>query len=148
MRNHFHFPKRLSGTSLHSLSKLYDVPVCFVTPTLIWGTVLLYLRSPKGCCCLISYDLSCNASPNCIITTTNRIFQMTAIKSKERNNMVWYPKLVNMYLKMRICGVPQVCSWFFHMFRSIIEKVSRYIRGEKTCNDTTCSGKLVTTIGA
>ena len=30
MRNYF--PKRPSGASLHTLSKLYDVPVGFVTP--------------------------------------------------------------------------------------------------------------------
>ena len=32
MRNYF--PKRTSGTALHTLSKLYDVPVGFVTPSL------------------------------------------------------------------------------------------------------------------
>ena len=31
MRNYF--LKRPSGEPLHTLSKLYDVPVCFVTPT-------------------------------------------------------------------------------------------------------------------
>ena len=34
-----------SGAQLHTLSKLYDVPVCFVHP-LFWGYVLLYVRSP------------------------------------------------------------------------------------------------------
>ena len=54
-----YFPKRPSGAPLHTLSKLYDVPVAFATP-LFWGCVLLYLRSPKGGCCSISDDLSCS----------------------------------------------------------------------------------------
>ena len=54
MRNNF--PKR----PLHSLSKFYDVPVGFVPPVLISGSVLLYLQLPKGGCCLISDDLSCS----------------------------------------------------------------------------------------
>ena len=33
MRNYF--PKRLSGAPLHTLSKLYDVPVGFVPPSLL-----------------------------------------------------------------------------------------------------------------
>ena len=37
MRNYF--PKRPSGASLHTLSKLYDVPVGFVTPPLFLGSV-------------------------------------------------------------------------------------------------------------
>ena len=43
---------------LHTLSKLYDVPVGF-DPPLFWGRILLILRSPKGGCCSISDDLSC-----------------------------------------------------------------------------------------
>ena len=58
MRNYF--PKRPSGAPLHTLSKLYDVPVGFVTPPLFWGCVLLYLRSRKGGCCSILDDLSCS----------------------------------------------------------------------------------------
>ena len=59
MRNYF--PKRPSGAPLHTLSKLYDVPVSFVTPPpLYWGYILLYLQSPKGGCCSISDDLSCS----------------------------------------------------------------------------------------
>ena len=58
MRNYF--PKRPSGAPLHTLSKLYNVPVGFVTPPpLFWGWILLILRSPKGGCCSISDDLSC-----------------------------------------------------------------------------------------
>ena len=58
MRNYF--PKRPSGAPLHTLSKLYDVPVGFVLPpALFWGWILLILRSPKGGCCSISDDLSC-----------------------------------------------------------------------------------------
>ena len=58
-----YFPKRPSGAPLHTctLSKLCDVPVGFVTPSLFWGCVLLYLRSPKGGCCSISDDLSCSS---------------------------------------------------------------------------------------
>ena len=57
MRNYF--PKRTSGAPLHTLSKLYDVPVGFVSPPL-WGSVLLYLRTPKDSCCSILDDLSCS----------------------------------------------------------------------------------------
>ena len=61
MRNYF--PKRPSGAPLHTLSKLYDVPVGFVTPPpLFWGWILLILRSPKGGCCSISDDLSCSSN--------------------------------------------------------------------------------------
>ena len=49
----------LLGAPLHTLSNLYDVPVGFVTP-LLWGCVLLNLRSPKGGCCSISDDMSCS----------------------------------------------------------------------------------------
>ena len=38
---------------------VYCVHNGFVTP-LIWNSVLLYLRSPKGGCCSISDDLSCS----------------------------------------------------------------------------------------
>ena len=55
-----YFPKRPSGAPLHTLSKLYDVTVGFVAPLLIWDSVLLYLRSPKGGFCSISDDLSCS----------------------------------------------------------------------------------------
>ena len=59
MRNYF--PERPSGAPLHTLSKLYDVPVGFVTPPpLIWGSVLLYMRSLKDGCCSISDELSCS----------------------------------------------------------------------------------------
>ena len=55
--NYFH---HLAGAPLHTLSKLYDVPVVFVPPPLFWGWILLILRSPKGGCCSISDDLSCS----------------------------------------------------------------------------------------
>ena len=59
MRNYF--PKRPSGALIHTLSKLYDVPVGFLTPPPpFWGCVLLYSWSPKGGCCSISDDLSCS----------------------------------------------------------------------------------------
>ena len=58
MRNYF--PKRPSGAPLHTLSRLYDVLVGFVTHLLFWGCVLFYLRSPKGGCCSISDDLFCS----------------------------------------------------------------------------------------
>ena len=48
----------LISNLLHILSKLYDVPVDFVP--LIWGSVLLYLRSSKDASCLISNDLPCS----------------------------------------------------------------------------------------
>ena len=37
-----YFPKRLSGAPLHTLSKLYDVPVGFVAPPIL-GSELLYM---------------------------------------------------------------------------------------------------------
>ena len=59
MRNYF--PKRPSGAPLHTLSKLYNVPVGFVTPPPYFEAwILLILRSPKGGCCSISDDLSCS----------------------------------------------------------------------------------------
>ena len=59
MRNYF--PKRPSGAPLHTLSKLYDVPVGFVTPPPpILRLNIAFLRSPKGGCCSISDDLSCS----------------------------------------------------------------------------------------
>ena len=36
-------------------------PFFFVLP-LFWGSVMLYLRSPKGGCCSISDDLSCSSN--------------------------------------------------------------------------------------
>ena len=47
MRNYF--PKQPSGSPLHTLSKLYDVPVGFVSP-LTPKSVMLYIRSPEGVC--------------------------------------------------------------------------------------------------
>ena len=59
MRNYF--PKRPSGAPLHTLSKLYDVPVGFVPPPPNFeAEYCLFLRSPKGGCCSISDDLSCS----------------------------------------------------------------------------------------
>ena len=55
MRNYF--PEWPSVSPLHTLSKLYDVSVGFVTPPLIQGSVLIYLRSPKVGCCSISDNL-------------------------------------------------------------------------------------------
>ena len=54
-----HFPKRRSSAPLHTLSKLYDVPVGFVSPTIL-RLCIAYLPSRKGGCCLISDDLSCS----------------------------------------------------------------------------------------
>ena len=57
-RRRNNFPRRPSGAPLHTLSKWYDVSIGCVTPSLILGSVLLYLRSPMGGCCSISDDLS------------------------------------------------------------------------------------------
>ena len=65
-----YFPKRTSGAPLYTLSKLYDAPVVFVSPPLFWGSVLLYLRSPRGGCCSLSDDLSCYYHPNWKIART------------------------------------------------------------------------------
>ena len=59
MRNHF--SKWPSGAPLHTLSKLYNVPVGFVTPLPILRLRIAYLWSPKVDCCSISDDLSCSS---------------------------------------------------------------------------------------
>ena len=41
MRNNF--SKRLSGVTRHTLSKLFDFPVDFVTFPLIWGSVYFFI---------------------------------------------------------------------------------------------------------
>ena len=53
------FPKQPSDALLHTLSKLHNIPVGFVTSP-SFETVLLYLRSPKWGCRSISDDLSCS----------------------------------------------------------------------------------------
>ena len=89
MRNYF--PKRPSGSPLHTLSKFLNVSVGFVTLPLIRGSVLLYLQSPKGGCCSISDNLSCSFNhltvsfiqermPTCTGETTGRWCDMTVIR--------------------------------------------------------------------
>ena len=46
MRNYF--PKRPSGAPLHTLSKLYDVPVGFVTPPPILRLYIAYFAVAEG----------------------------------------------------------------------------------------------------
>ena len=46
MRNYF--PKRPSGAPLHTLSKLYDVPVGFVTPPPILRLNIAYFAVAEG----------------------------------------------------------------------------------------------------
>ena len=46
MRNYF--PKRPSGAPLHTLSKLYDVPVGFVTPPPILRLNIAYFTVAEG----------------------------------------------------------------------------------------------------
>ena len=55
-----YFPKRPSGAPLHTLSKLYDVPVGFVNPIPILRLNIAYFAVAKGGCCSISDDLSCS----------------------------------------------------------------------------------------
>ena len=38
-----YFPKRTSGAPLHTLSKLFDVPVCFVAPQSSFEAVYLFI---------------------------------------------------------------------------------------------------------
>ena len=75
MKNYF--PKRPSDAPLHTLSKLYDVSVGFVTPPLIWYSIFLYLRSLKGGCCLISDDLSCS----CQVKINNKVQSSNKVTS-------------------------------------------------------------------
>ena len=46
---------------IHLSRSLYSYSISFVTP-LFMGSVLLYLRSPRGGCCSISDDLSCSVN--------------------------------------------------------------------------------------
>ena len=46
----YNFTKRPSGGPLHTLPKIYDVPFGFCPLTLTFGSIVLYLRSPNGCC--------------------------------------------------------------------------------------------------
>ena len=46
MRNYF--PKRPSGAPLHTLSKLYDVPVGYVPPPLILRLNIAYFAVAEG----------------------------------------------------------------------------------------------------
>ena len=48
------------GAPLHTLSKLYDVPVGFVNSSLILRLCIALLASPKFGCCSMSDDLSCS----------------------------------------------------------------------------------------
>ena len=61
-----------------------DVPVGFVpTPTpLIWGSVMFYLRSPKGGCSSISDDLSCSGESYMVDTCRGLIEQYDPPPSK------------------------------------------------------------------
>ena len=58
MRNYF--PKGTSGAPLHTLSKLYNVPVGFVDPPSLLEAVNCFFRSPYGGCCSISDYSSCS----------------------------------------------------------------------------------------
>ena len=55
MRNYF--LKRPSGAPRHTLSKLHDVPVGFVTPPPYLEAMHCFKCSTKGGCCSISNDL-------------------------------------------------------------------------------------------
>ena len=65
MRNYF--PKRPSGVPLHSLSKLYDVPVGFVTPPpffkavycFIYGRRRLPVARHRIICLVLENQLQC-----------------------------------------------------------------------------------------
>ena len=50
-----------NGSRMHRfiLKKIILCSRWFCNPHLFWGSVLLYLQSPKGGCCSISGDLSC-----------------------------------------------------------------------------------------
>ena len=74
MKNYF--PKRQSGTPLHTSSKLYDIPAGFVTiPPFIKGSNLLYLRSPMGGCYSISDDMSCCNIESERFLSSNGVYQ-------------------------------------------------------------------------
>ena len=68
MRNNF--PKRSSSAPIHTLSKLYDVPVGFVTPPLIW--VMVYFICGRQRVAVTWYrivDLSCTITSVWMRTT-------------------------------------------------------------------------------
>ena len=55
------FPKRPSGASLHTLSKLNDVNVHLVMlPPSFEAVYCFILQSPKDGCCFTTDDLSCS----------------------------------------------------------------------------------------
>ena len=85
----YYFPNRTSGVPLHTLSKLYYVPVGFV-PNLFWGSVLLYLRSSKGDCCSISDDVSCSWYISTNIEETDKLEIKLSVQkiSKSVTNLV------------------------------------------------------------
>ena len=61
LRNYFF--KRPSGAPLHTLSNLYDVPVCSVPPPPYFDAVYcFYMRSPKGGCCSIKKEMTVKCS--------------------------------------------------------------------------------------
>ena len=71
-----HYFRKLSSDSpLYTLSKLYDVPVGFAP--LIWGGVMLYLRSLKFGYCSISDDSSCSLNGQwfflCFLPCANKV---------------------------------------------------------------------------
>ena len=54
-----YYLKRTSGAPLHTLSKLYDVPVGIVPHPLLRQCMAIF-QSPKDGCCSISDDFSCS----------------------------------------------------------------------------------------
>ena len=91
-----------------ALSKWYDIPVGFVSP--FWGSVLLYLRSPKGGCCLISDYLPCSLK---IIRTSTQCKQWLSMFFICRNAklfrlMMLQCRLFNYVDRPSVC--PSVCQ--------------------------------------
>ena len=111
-----YFPERPSGAPLHTLSKLYDVPVGFAPP-LFWGCIFRYLRSLNGGCCSISDDLSCSylSGPVCLL-----VVERTSLNYK-------------MYIQHTINArlIPSIHCWFWDFFTHYICSYARKVKNQR-----------------
>ena len=91
--------------------------VLYLPPPLFWGSVLLYMRSPKGGCCSIADDLTCSYG--------NATFQQasrTAIGMRQETLAIVIAEVL-----WSIRGYYQVLSWYYSYFM-ILLKFIQYCR--------------------
>ena len=115
------FSETYVGVTLHTLSKLYDVPVGCVTHPPLWGNALLYLRSPKNGWCSLSDALSCSwikaRYPFCILILFDRLRLNVTCQ-----NLVNY-RFTNLFPMESV-----ILFLWWSRLQSKIEKVSRDVR--------------------